>query len=350
MSIFDSFRMATQVASRTDSTLPIASPWNSPNHLKQIVLTDLLGDSVQFPLSRIDAMRVPSIAKARSLICGTAAHLPLIAYRGGTEMGEQPTWLYRTDSPVSPQQRMLWTMDDLFLHGWSLWAVQRGSGDQITDAMRVPLDWWELDDDGQVLVSEDGDEFKPVSASEVILFSGPQEGMVDLAARAIRAYKDLENTRASRLRNPIASIVLHATEEMNLTDEEVQELVNDYADSHSSSGLAISWLPHNVNVEEHGEASPDLFLQVENAINVQIAQFANIPATLLDAAIEGSSSLTYQNTHQTRSWFLDTALNYWLSPVESRLSMDDCVPRGQAVHFDVSSLTTFPPEPTIRED
>lgn len=342
MGIFDALRInkaGNELAIRAQTG--IVSPWNNPNHLQSVVLADILGNTELLPITRADAMRVPSIAKARSLICGTASKLPMKARRMDADLTEQPTFLYRTNSQVSPQQRLLWTLDDLLFHGWSLWAVQRGTSDQIIDAYRVPTEWWKFGDDGVVLVKNSNeDKYQEANSNEVILISGPQEGLLEIGSRVIRQYQDLEATRAARLRNPVASVVLQAQEELNLEDDEIQALVDDYADGHKASSLSVSYMPHNIKIEEYGTASPELFLQMENAINVQVAQLTNVPATLLDASIEGSSSLTYQNSGTERSWFQDTTLSYWLNQLESRLSLDDVIPRGQYIQFDMSSLTS----------
>lgn len=347
MGIFDAIRVhkaGNDLAVRTQTG--IVSPWNSPNHLQTVVLADILGNADLLPITRADAMRVPSIAKARSLICGTASKLPMRARRLNADLLEQPTFLYRTNSQVSPQQRLLWTLDDLLFFGWSLWAVQRGTSSQVIDAYRIPVEWWKFDEDGTVMVKNSNtDEFKAADSNEVILISGPQEGLLEIGSRVIRQYQDLEATRAARLRNPVASVVLQAQEELNLEDDEIQELVDEYANGHKAASLSVSYMPHNVKIEEYGTASPELFLQMENAINVQIAQLTNVPATLLDASIEGSSSLTYQNSGTERSWFQDTTLSYWLNQLESRLSLDDVIPRGQYIQFDMSSLTTVTPTP-----
>lgn len=350
MGIFSTLRIvsgANQLAE--NPATGISSPWNSPNHLQSVVLADIFGTEDLLPVTRADAVRVPSISKARALVTGTGSRLPLRTMRKGEVAPEQPPWLYRTNSQVSPQQRMVWTIDDMMFHGWALWAVERGAGGKITDAVRVPTEWWRFTTEGTVEVTKEG-VFAEVTADEVILFAGPQEGLVELAARAVRAYRDLEATRASRLRNPVASVVLHANEELNLEDSEVQELVDDYAESHNSSSLSVSYLPHNIDIEEHGTASPDLMLQAENAISVQIAQFTNVPATLLDASVEGGSSLTYQNSATEKSWFADTTMAYWLNPIEARLSMDDVTTRGTYVQFDTTSLTSVPTASPTLED
>ncbi|MFT3832872.1 MAG: hypothetical protein QM711_06065 [Micropruina sp.] len=60
-------------------TAPIKSPW-SGTQLKRIVLSELAGVESR-EVARIDAMRIPAVARARGLICGTLSRHPLTLWR-----------------------------------------------------------------------------------------------------------------------------------------------------------------------------------------------------------------------------------------------------------------------------
>jgi hypothetical protein len=287
------------------------SPW-TPSGLQSIVIADIFGEQGQFPASREDAMQCAPVVKARALLAGTISRLPLKAYKDGMELATQPTFLYRSDSLLSPQQRMLWTVDDLIFTGYSLWAVQRGTANQIMDAIRVPVEEWSFTASGTVEVKGE-----PVSADEVILFCGPQDGLLDIAGDEIRSYRDLVRTRASRLRNPVSQQVLHPTEELDLQPEEIDELLTEFEKSNRSNSTSISWLPHNVNLEEHGASAVDMFEGQANQLALQFSQKLNVESTLIGAAVEAQGSLNYQNQDGQRSWFVDYNLAYWLDPITS---------------------------------
>jgi hypothetical protein len=107
-------------------SLDLASPWSpSPTPLASVVLSDLFGAETlaNLPLSRPEAMAVPAVARARHIIAGTVARIPLRAYRGDTALGrfDEPGWINSTGSALPPYHRMLWTADDLLFHGWSCW-------------------------------------------------------------------------------------------------------------------------------------------------------------------------------------------------------------------------------------
>lgn len=90
-------------AGLTPGGLPVAevaSPWQ-PRNLSTIVWNEVFG-TVNMPATRAGAMSVPAIAKGRHVLCPKIASTPLRALRGDAEVEPQPSWLYRTDDPVSP--------------------------------------------------------------------------------------------------------------------------------------------------------------------------------------------------------------------------------------------------------
>jgi phage portal protein BeeE len=71
----------------------------------------------------------------------------------------------------------------------------------------------------------------------------------------------------------------------------------------------------------------------------------------MDASLS-TASLTYSTQEGQRNEFADFTLPYWLEPIQQRLSLDDVVPSGQRVRFDLTDLYTTTPSPTgtITED
>ena len=105
----------------------IVSPWSS-TQLSSLPWNDIF-DLDAFPVSRSEAMSVPAVAAARSIIITKLAGVPLRALRGDELLpaDEMPTWLYRTDTGDSTWHRMAQTLDDLLFYGDSLWIVERGA-------------------------------------------------------------------------------------------------------------------------------------------------------------------------------------------------------------------------------
>jgi hypothetical protein len=321
--------------------------WAYPieNHLEVITLPDILGDERWLPLSRAEAISVPAVAAARNVL-SQIARQPLVAIKGGVNLETQPSWLHRTRGAVPPQMRMLWTLDDLIFFGYSLWWTERGADGSILEATRVAYPDWRFDSAGKIEVKRDNGEFEGADEDEVILFIGPVDGLLTSGARTIRAARDLENTRAQRLRAPAAITELHLTggDNKTLSAEQMKTLQEKWIAARRSANGAVAVTPPGVEVIDHGEVTTDLFIDSQNQIAVNIAQHLGVPSSLIDAAVavSGGSSMTYQNLQTQRSLWLDFGFAMWADSISGRLSQDDCVPRGTYVKFDLSSLVQLP--------
>lgn len=305
----------------------VVSPW-SEGQLQQFVWSDIFGTDT-LPVTRKEAMSLPSVAVARGLLLGELAGRPLRALRGQDFLDPQPAWLYRTDTDLPPWHRMAQTIDDLIFYGHSLWVVERGAENQIIDAVRVPFDKWEIDTDGQILING----IQP-DARSVIYFPGPFEGLLNVAGRTIRGAVDLEASWAGRARTPSPAIVLEEKEDNGMTQEEASAYVKAVAAARRDPDGTVMFVPYALNARFEGQVSSDLMIEARNAVKLDVANFMNIPTAMLDAALP-KASLNYETQEGRTESFIER-LPYWTEPIEARLSMDDVCPRGQRIRFDFS--------------
>lgn len=328
---------AQELATPLRGPTAIRSPW-STGDLSQIVWADLFGaDEIAWPLTRAAAIQVPAVARARHLLAGTVARLPLRAVKLDTPVDPQPNWLTRTDGTMSPWHRMVWTIDDLLFAGWSLWACERDSRAQILRVERVPAELWTFDS-GTVLI--DGEE---VDAATVLLIPGPHEGILTSARKTILGARLQELMWQRRVAAPIPAMEIHQTTEDPLTDEEIDDLVAAWVSARTDPDGAVAYTPHNIELKPHGTATTDLLIEARNAVAVDIASHTGLPAQALNASLS-TASLTY-STAETAEGELNRAAALYGNAVSGRLSMDDVVPRGQRCAFDITYLTTVPPAP-----
>lgn len=339
MSILDLFRgtkslpnISPMFTGTTGVQTGIRSPW-STTQLSQVVLADIYG-STDLPVTRSEAMSVPAIAKARHLICSPLARQPLRMFNGAELDESQPSWLYRTGTQMPPQMRMMWTLDDCLFTGWSLWAASRTMGGSITDAARVPPHQWAFDAEGYVLV--DG---KGVDDEEVILIPGPFEGLLEAARTTIRGGRRIEAAWVGRVESPIPAIDLHQTTDDELTRDEIDEMLDAWADARSDPRGAVSYSPYNIQVNALGTSDAALFIEGRNAIRLDVANFTGLPGALLDGST-ATASLTYSTQEGRRNEFVDYSLAMWMTPIEARLSMDDVCPPTRRIAWDLENLTT----------
>lgn len=313
----------------------IVSPWQT-QQLSQIVWSDIFGSEAAL-ISRAEAMTIPAVAKARQILVSTIAKFPLRTYDNAGQVTPGHKWLQATDGEVSPWHRMAWTIDDLIFSGWSLWGVERDAFGEIIKADRCPIERWEIDPDGNVRI--DG---QPAEDGSCILIPGPFEGLLKVGSRSLKGGVKLENSWVGKATNPIPAIELHATTDDPLDVEEVQALVNAWADARSDVNGAIAFTPYNIEAKAHGNAEPSLLIEGRNFMRIDVGAYLGIPASLMDASLS-TASLTYSTQEGQRNEFADFTLPYWLEPIQQRLSLDDVVPSGQRVRFDLAELLTTTP-------
>ncbi len=329
--------------------LDVVSPWQTGDLWTVGLPPDLIaGDFL--PMLRSEALAVDAISRARDLVCSTIARAPLVALARDVRIDPQPAFLHATDTTTHPATRILWTVDDLIFTGWSLWVRENGADGFPLRVDRIPRDRWQFDAAGAVLV--DG---SPVDAVDVILIPGPHEGILSRNATTIRAAARLERAAAARAANPVPLVELHQTTDVAISDEERDSLLAGFgravtAANGGTTGIAFTSFGIEARaVGANGDGAASL-VESRNYAAVTAARIVGVPAAMLDATSAGAS-LTYETTSGRRAQFVDE-LRAYSDAIEARLSLDDVVPRGVRVAFDVDELTTLTPAPTgaPRED
>jgi hypothetical protein len=316
-------------------TTGVVSPW-SEGELNKFVWSDVYGLDV-VKVTRKEAMSVPAVSASRNRIVQLADR-PLTALSASGNVTKNHSWLYRTDTAVTPWMRMAATFDDWVFYGESLWVLQRGAKPEgsayapILDAVHVPYDRWRVDMFGQILIDDE-----PVDSDSVIYFPGPFEGLLHVAPEAIRAAKALERAWASRVRNPTPTVILEEVNEGDVTTKQANKYVRAVSAALRDPDGAVFFVPASIRLRLESESGIDVLEGARNAVRIDIANFLNLNASALDGA-KPQSSLTYE-TQETETQELHDRLAFWTAPLEHRLSMDDVVPRGTRVRFDFATST-----------
>jgi hypothetical protein len=321
----------------------LASPW-STSTAAMVAWSDFFNGYAEI-VTRDVAVQVPGVSRAEKLLVGLA-DVPLVVERkqdaAMVQVDPQPTWTQRTDGPITPWHRMAYTIRDIYYDGWSLWLAQRGSAGQVLQAQHVSKHRIETNAAGTLKI--DG---RPMSAEEVIFIPGPGMGLLQEAAGTIRGAKAIEKAWIQRVQSPIPLVVLKETvENLKLSDDEIEAVKASWIDARGSLNGAVGYVPYGMDIDTHvGGDDSALFIEGRNALRLDVANFSNIPASLLDGST-ATASLTYVTTEGQRSSFHEQSIRYWLAPIEHRLSQDDVVPAGQRVRFDVAFLDNTPQETT----
>lgn len=333
------------------SRFPIATPWGSAD-LERVVWQDVFGEAARFIASREAAMRIPSIARARNLMVTTISRFPLVAMERTTavdaegrpvtrRMPEQPAWLQSVADGLSPQLRVGWEVDDLIFSGWTaLW--RNNVGDQLDTVERIPLDEWETDDDGRVLVN--GSEAK---ASDVILIPGLHEGILSYGRTVLDDTTTLYENVRNRTANPVPQLELHQTGGDQLTDTEIDDLIDGWASARRGANAGVAYTNEHITLNELGaSADAQLLIEARNAAAVDCARIVGVHAGLVDATTP-KSSLNYETATGRNQEFVDFDLALYMSPITARLSMPDVMPEAhQYLAFDLGDFTAPTPAAT----
>lgn len=316
-----------------------ASPMSPSDSLQAVVWADLTGTEVK-AVTRAGAMSIPAVARHRHLICGVVARSPLACFARDVRELETPRWATRTDGELSPYHRMLWTADDLVFSGWSVWLVERGYDRQLLTATRVPPHRWETDVAGRVKV--DGEL---VDEDRLVLIPGPHEGILNFGAATLRRTLDNLDAAANAARNPSAYLELHDNGDTPLTETEIDALILRWAKARRGQNGGVAYTSPGLEVKEHGTHESHLLIEGRNADAVDVARMMSNPAAMADATSSGAS-LTYETTTGRNDQFLDYGASLYMDAIAARLSMDDVVPAGKRMAFDVVASTAKVSPPT----
>jgi hypothetical protein len=332
--------------SQSRGEVGIRSPF--AGDLTRIVFDDLIGlfeDATGAEcMTRAQAMSLPGVYRARGILLSLLADKPLHTWRGATMLPveEQPTFLYSTPGILGPWQRMLRTIDDHIFYPYSLWLTVRGaeSGGRrpILSAVHCPYESWRVNELGLIELQNRDGGWDIAQDDDVILIPGPSEGLLAYATRTLLGSRGLDEAWVDRARTPAPLTELHLTDDTQLNDEETIATRDAWVEARRL-GNAVVVTPSNVEVKDHGKGETSLYVEGRNASRLDIAAFFNLPGSVLDAST-ATASLTYVTQEGNRSSLDDMSLPYWYRPIESRLSQDDIVPRGQSVRFDFSSRAT----------
>lgn len=322
------------------ATLP-STPFSS-NDLVQITVKQLWDNAAPALPSQSVAQRVPGLKRAASIHAGIVARLPLHQYVYDERIDPQPRWLTNSASGVSPYHRTMGVVQDLFWWGWACLGAEVKAG-EIVDAIHIPFGMWSLDPttgqvqlaNGHVIPSQYTDRF-------IAIPLGVNGVMID-GLDTIQAARDLEAVWMDRVKNPIAQTELHLTEDLGLTRAEKRKLARDYNEGRQLEGGATSVSDHNVEVKIHGQVATDLFESGRNAVRLDLANHAFVPASIIEGAKNGSAGeINYSNETGKRNELYDFGTSLFVNAIEARLSMDDVCPPGESIRADLTDFMSVP--------
>jgi phage portal protein BeeE len=283
------------------------------------------------------AMSVPSVARARNIICGTIGSLPLTTFNRITGQYVDPHRVINQPDPrVAGFVIYNWLAEDIWLYGVGYGQVlemySTTDGGRVRAWTRVSPERVTVDTDFRNTVIEsykvDGMAVPLSGVGSLIRFDGPDEGLLHRAGKTIAAAVYLENAAVNYAKDPVPSTVLKSNG-TNLTAERISSLLAAWRTARQQK--ATAFLNADVNLESVGFDPKSLQLaEARQYVALELARACGIPAYFLSAE---TTSMTYSNAVSERRSLVDFSLRPILKAIEERLSLPDFVPNPVMVRF-----------------
>ena len=323
---------------------------------KPAMVTDVKAANLQ-PLQNLDyfsvlgtpvsvtrqlAMSVPSVARARNIICGTIGSLPLTTFNRITGDYVDPHRVINQPDPrVAGFVVYNWLAEDIWMYGAGYGQVlemySSTDGGRVRAWTRIRPSRVTVDTDIQTdSITGYKVDGKPVPVNgvgSIIRFDGPDEGLLHRAGKTIQAAVYLENAAVNYAKEPAPTMVLKSNG-TNLTAERISSLLSAWKTARQSRSTAF--LNADVDLKEFGFDPKTMQLtEGRQYVALELSRACGIPAYFLSAE---QTSMTYSNAVNERRSLVDFSLRPILKAIEERLSLPDFVPNPVMVRFDLDDF------------
>lgn len=291
--------------------------------------------------ARARAMSIPTVARARDLICATIGTLYLEEFRwmwNGDEMEEVAqaprSWLARLDKGVPNSHLFSWLADDLLFFGRGfLFVTDRYADGFPKNFTRMPAQLVTTrDQPGPVFwgpsknISFNG---QPVRYEDVIQFLSPSQGLIYTTPKSIETALKLEQARYRNALTSIPSVVLKQTGGEPLSGQELADLAAAFDQARLNNQTAA--VNEFIDVKE-SFATPDKMMLNESVeyTSKDLCRAIGVPVYLL--GIE-TGSYSYTNSASAREDLYVFGMKPIMTCIEDTLSSDNVIPHGTGVRF-----------------
>ena len=296
--------------------------------------------------SRESAMTIPTISRARDLICSAVGALPFTLWRVDftqprpVESQAPPAgWMARPDPDRTRQWLLAWTTDDLFFYGLAHWQITRryaAPNDYPAAFARIMPGELHVDAaTGRTTVN--GAEVDP---RDVVEFLSPIDGLLANGWRAISIALQLDDAADRFAGTEVPAGVLEEQDGgEDLTADELTVLAETFTEARRSNTTAA--VNKYVRYREvQIDASAMQLVEGRTYQALELARLANVPPYLVGAP--AGTGMTYQNAVQARGDLIDFGALPYIGCIEQTLGGPNVTPRGHAVRLDTDAWLRNP--------
>jgi HK97 family phage portal protein len=294
-----------------------------------------LYNSLTLRVSRKDAMSVPSVARARNLICGTVASIPLEYYNKRTgEVMAAPRWINQLSKNQPSFVTINWIVDSLLFYGN---AYLRVTERYAEDGRPSAFEWiansrvtFTTDLEG-IMITQYYVDANPIDMNDIVTIQGLDEGVLERAGKTIQSAIDINRAASISAATPMSSGILKNTG-ADLPPQEVSGLLAAWKRSRQNNSTA--YLTSTLEFQSTQFSPKDMMYNeaIQN-LSTEIARAMNVPAYYLSA--DQNTTMTYANVTEERKQFYALSIEPFIQAIQTRLSMDDISTAGHEVRFSV---------------
>jgi phage portal protein BeeE len=291
------------------------------------------------------ALQVPTVSRARDLICSMVGCLTLRQYTlqwNGERMERiylpPDTWTMQPDPNVTRNFIFANTASDLLMFGRAFWAITERLGNGFPSAFTwLPAqNVYTLDQSGPQWFGPSNEitfQGAPLDSKDVVQFLSPNGGLIYQGVSAITTALRLQRAAERFATNEIPSGYLKQTGGEPMSAQDLSDMAAAFAAARQQSTVAA--LNEYVEYKETSHKPDDLQLvQSREFMALEMARLANIPPYLVGVSVPG---YTYQNADSARYDLYQFGAKPLIEAIEQTLSMNNILPRGRYVEFDVSA-------------
>jgi hypothetical protein len=295
--------------------------------------------------ARNRAMQVPTISRARDLLASVVSSTRLVMYTerwNDTDMEMEQinlaprSWIRQPDPSIPYSTLMSWTLDDLFHFGRAFWYVSSRTTDGFPASFtRLPAGTVTTEDQaGPVWFAPSSEVYFQggmIPPDDLVQFISPVQGIIYSGEQAILTSLRLEESRYRNAQSAMPSGVLKQTGGEPLSAQELADLAAAFNAARMSNQTAA--LNEFLDYTET-KALPDNMLMVESAEfqAKELCRLTNIPFYLAGVNI---GSYQYTTSRGAREDLYLFGARPFLQCISETLSMNNVLPRGTMVRFDV---------------
>jgi hypothetical protein len=316
------------------------------------------GGTLAPPIDRNQAMQVAAVMRARNLIAGSIGKLPLRVL--GPDFSEVTDTTYLVNTPPDPEipqvVTIAMTVEDLMFYSVAWWRVTKfgwhgypvearwvpHSSVLVAQSRGLPPSRLVISPDELFPTPGDGGvvyiDGREVPDNELIRFDSPNPPLLRHAARAIRTCLLLDQAAALYAVDPVP---LGYFSPEDPSDPPEDDDVQGQLDQWTAARRTHAWpyLPAGLkaNAVQWNPEQLQLAAQRQHAV-LDIARATGVDADYLEASSETGNSQTYANSEDKRQDLVDFTCDPYLTAIQQRLSMRDCLPRGYCADFDITGF------------